>query len=173
MPSEKPSEEPSEKPSEEPSEKPSEEPSENPSEEPSEKPSEEPSEKPPVVEDFEVEDGVLVKYNGSGTKVVIPSDVTAIGAGAFRDCTTLTDVVIREGVTSIANEAFKGCLALEKDILCEFMEQFQKRNPNLYVFSSSGSNKISGRLCPVSHFETEAFVTPIKSANCSCVIFFL
>ena len=25
---------------------------------------------------------------------------------------------------------------LAKDILCEFMEQFQKRNPNLYVFSS-------------------------------------
>ena len=25
---------------------------------------------------------------------------------------------------------------LAKEILCEFMEQFQKRNPNLYVFSS-------------------------------------
>ena len=25
---------------------------------------------------------------------------------------------------------------LAKDILCEFMEQFQKRNPNLFVFSS-------------------------------------
>ena len=25
---------------------------------------------------------------------------------------------------------------LAKDILCEFMEQFQKTNPNLYVFSS-------------------------------------
>ena len=34
--------------------------------------------------DFRIEDGVLIKYLGSGVNAVIPENITAIGNGAFQ-----------------------------------------------------------------------------------------
>ena len=39
---------------------------------------------------FEIENGVLKKYSGTDTAVVIPDGVTRIGKNAFKDCTSLT-----------------------------------------------------------------------------------
>ena len=51
--------------------------------------------------DFIIEDGVLVKYLGKASKVVIPSGVTSIGRDAFRkdifdksESVSITSVVI-------------------------------------------------------------------------------
>ena len=44
--------------------------------------------------------------------VHIPVGVTAIGNGAFTDCSGLTEVVIPEGVASIGDDAFYGCTKL-------------------------------------------------------------
>lgn len=62
--------------------------------------------------EFEIEDGVLKKYCGSGGHVVIPEGVTGIGNSAFRDCTTLTGVTLSNSVTHIEDHAFTGCAAL-------------------------------------------------------------
>lgn len=43
--------------------------------------------------------------------------VTTIGAGAFRNCTSLTELVLPESVTSIGADAFTGCTALTKLVL--------------------------------------------------------
>lgn len=43
------------------------------------------------------------------TDLVIPDEVTSIGAYAFRGCTSLTSVTIPSGVTSISGFAFSGC----------------------------------------------------------------
>ena len=39
--------------------------------------------------DFLIENGVLKKYNGTSSKVVIPRTVTPIGEKAFMECTTM------------------------------------------------------------------------------------
>lgn len=61
------------------------------------------------VDDFEIKDGVLVKYHGSGGDIGIPKSVTSIGDGAFAGCTGLTSISIQDGVTSIGKDAFAGC----------------------------------------------------------------
>lgn len=60
--------------------------------------------------DFEVVNGVLVKYHGTGGDVVIPPElgVTAIGKGAFYD-KPVTSVVIPDTVTTIGDSAFESC----------------------------------------------------------------
>ena len=87
-------------------------------------------------EQFTIENGVLVSYNGSDTVVEIPetvteigerafygntdivsvsfpSELTAIGKSAFQNCTGLTgDLVIPESVTNIGKDAFNGCTGL-------------------------------------------------------------
>ena len=61
---------------------------------------------------FDIENGVLAKYNGSGGDVVIPDGVTAIGVNAFRCCEGLRSVVIPAGVARIERDAFRDCEAL-------------------------------------------------------------
>ena len=64
--------------------------------------------------EFEVVNGVLVKYHGRGGAVVIPANlgITAIGYQAFLECTTLTSVEIPKGVTRIETSAFNSCINL-------------------------------------------------------------
>lgn len=62
--------------------------------------------------EFEIENGVLTKYNGPGGDVVIPSGVTEIGQKAFRNCTSLTSITIPDSVTEIGAGAFAGCTGL-------------------------------------------------------------
>ncbi len=59
-----------------------------------------------------IEEGVLTKYEGDATNVVIPNDVRVIGAHAFQKCTTLKSITIPAGVKSIGNYAFCDCKGL-------------------------------------------------------------
>lgn len=59
--------------------------------------------------DFVIENGAVKKYTGPGGDVVIPEDVTAIGASAFRCCGSLKSVTISESVTYIGASAFRDC----------------------------------------------------------------
>ena len=56
-------------------------------------------------DEFEIENGVLIKYRGHNKNVVIPDGVTEIGRGAFRAC-RIESVFIPEGVVSIRDLAF-------------------------------------------------------------------
>lgn len=58
-----------------------------------------------------VGDGVLIKYNGAGGSVVVPSGVKAVST-AFAENGSITSVTLPDTVTSIAPNAFRSCKAL-------------------------------------------------------------
>ena len=62
--------------------------------------------------DFEIGNGILHKYYGNESNVVIPNSVTKIGAYVFSCCTNLTSIEIPNSVTNIGNAAFRGCTNL-------------------------------------------------------------
>jgi hypothetical protein len=64
-------------------------------------------------EDFEIEDGVLIKYHGSSPDVVIPDGVTNIDDYAFYNCENITSITIPDSVTNIGADAFTGCKNLK------------------------------------------------------------
>ena len=57
---------------------------------------------------FRIENGVLVRYIGTDTHVVIPDGVMRIGEGAF-DGSDIIDVTIPDGVEYIGARAFRYC----------------------------------------------------------------
>ncbi|MCQ2483757.1 MAG: leucine-rich repeat domain-containing protein [Clostridia bacterium] len=61
------------------------------------------------VEEFVIENGVLVEYNGNGGDVVIPDGVTSIGKSVFEGCENLTSVKIPDSVIIIGSLAFEDC----------------------------------------------------------------
>ena len=63
--------------------------------------------------DFEIKDGVLVKYKGKGGNVVIPKSITSIGYRAFDGYKSLTSITITDSVVSIGDCAFYGCTSLQ------------------------------------------------------------
>ncbi len=65
-----------------------------------------------AVPEFDVQNGVLKKYNGDSGEVVVPDGVTAIAPGAFKECMSLTGVVLPDSVVSIGRNAFASCYNL-------------------------------------------------------------
>lgn len=58
---------------------------------------------------FQIKNGILQKFVGTETKVVIPDNVTAIGDWAFSNCANLKSVIIPKSVTHIGKSAFNFC----------------------------------------------------------------
>ncbi len=58
---------------------------------------------------FDIENGILRRYIGKDTHVVIPSGVTHIGYCAFRDCRALERVELPDSVVSVDGFAFARC----------------------------------------------------------------
>ena len=77
-------------------------------------------------------------FCGANVKsVIIGSNVTSIGAGAFEDCTGLTSITIPDSVTSIGNRAFDGCTGLtEINWNAKNVSDFSSYND---VFSNAGT----------------------------------
>ena len=69
---------------------------------------------PSYAEDFEVVDHILVKYNGPGGNISIPTNVEKINPNVFLNNTKLTTVNIQEGVFEICDNAFDGCIHIQK-----------------------------------------------------------
>ena len=64
------------------------------------------------INDFVIEDGVLIGYDGDSSDVVIPDSVISIGDFVFEGCKGLTSVKIPNSVTSISHFAFSDCSGL-------------------------------------------------------------
>lgn len=62
--------------------------------------------------DFQIEDGVLVAYNGTDSYVSIPNDVYYIGDGAFENNKFVQTVLLNSNVAFIGNKAFYNCASL-------------------------------------------------------------
>ena len=64
--------------------------------------------------DFIIENGVLIKYNGKDSTILIPDGTAEIGAEAFTGKKKITEITVPVTVTKIGNNTFKGCSALVK-----------------------------------------------------------
>lgn len=64
--------------------------------------------------DFVIRGGVLEKYNGENTEVVVPDNVVVIGESAFGKCKGITSITIPISVREIGDGAFSGCESLKK-----------------------------------------------------------
>ena len=62
--------------------------------------------------DFVIKKGVLKKYNGTDTEVVVPDGVKKIGMSAFENCSSLTGITLPESLKYIDWYAFQGCTNL-------------------------------------------------------------
>lgn len=65
-------------------------------------------------DDFQIEDGILIKYLGEGGEVAIPEGVTEIGSFAFENCTTLTKVTMPDSVIKTGELSFASCANLKQ-----------------------------------------------------------
>ena len=66
-----------------------------------------------ILQDFEIQNGVLIKYNGYAAEVIIPDSVTSIGERAFWYCRSLTSITIPGSVKEIGKNAFIRCKNLK------------------------------------------------------------
>lgn len=83
--------------------------------------------------EFEINDGVLVRYNGEDAEVRVPTGVTQIGEGAFLNKSKIAEVYIPQGVTNIGKRAFEGCKNLKYVQLPQDLEYIGEK-----AFYSSG-----------------------------------
>lgn len=86
--------------------------------------------------DFAAEDGVLYQKNkttlvlypaGKSGSFTVPSAVTAIASGAFRNCTKLSSVTLPSKLSSLGDEAFAGCTGLTAVTFPESVSTVPKR----------------------------------------------
>lgn len=59
----------------------------------------------------------LIEYRGNDTEITIPENITAIGYGAFENCSFITKVKLPIGLKEIGNSAFAGCSGLTEIVL--------------------------------------------------------
>lgn len=103
-----------------------------------------------VFTDFEISDGRLIKYNGSGGNITIPETVTSIDVYAFDGCSSLESVTIPGSVTTIWNYAFRNCTNLRSVTISGSVETI-----NSYAFlgcSSLQSVTISGSVTTIGNY---------------------
>lgn len=67
-----------------------------------------------MLENFQIQNGVLLKYFGADPNVEIPNEVTKIGDHAFEGCEFIKSISIPESVEEIGVSAFENCMNLEQ-----------------------------------------------------------
>ena len=76
---------------------------------------------------FNKDKTTIVRYPAGkeSTAYEIPSSVTAINAGAFIECSNLTEINIPNGVTTIGQSAFEGCKGLTSITIPESVDSIE------------------------------------------------
>ena len=59
--------------------------------------------------EFEIENGVLIRYSGKSKNIIIPDNVTSISYSAFFGCMNLKSITIPNSITIIGERAFFNC----------------------------------------------------------------
>ncbi len=67
--------------------------------------------------EFDIRNGILMKYRGTDEDVIIPEGVTRVGPMAFYGRESIYSVTFPESVTSIGDSAFDGCVNLYRIVL--------------------------------------------------------
>lgn len=62
---------------------------------------------------FDIENGVLTRFDAKAEKITIPAEVTAIGDGAFEGHSEIVSITVKGDLISIGKNAFKGCSGLK------------------------------------------------------------
>ncbi len=88
--------------------------------------------------DFQIKNGVLIKYTGTSKNVKIPDTVRSIGEEAFYCNKNIESVTIPNTVTSIGEAAFCGCTALKSLTVPDSVRTVEKA-----AFSFSGITSVS------------------------------
>ncbi|SCZ79727.1 leucine-rich repeat protein [Pseudobutyrivibrio xylanivorans] len=98
--------------------------------------------------DFEIKDGVLVRYLGNDKEVVIPDGVTTIGEYAFCNNDYIEIVVISNSVESIQESAFGNCSSLREVTIPQSVTYIDDMAPfdecpleKVYVYRNSYAGK--------------------------------
>ena len=95
--------------------------------------------------EFDVQDGVLQKYNGNGKNVYITSNIRTIGTYAFNGAQELENIEIFESTSRIEGYAFSNCPNLvavtihRMDIVID-ENAFYNCNENLTIYGYMGSS---------------------------------
>ncbi len=79
--------------------------------------------------DFTIKDGVLTKYSGYQSVVVVPDGVTEIKTGSFgvfEDQSTITTLVLPESLTKIGSSTFEECTSLLELVIPEGVTEIPK-----------------------------------------------
>ena len=72
---------------------------------------------------FLIEDGILKRYSGADSQVVIPDGVTEICSGVFRNCQRMISVTIPDSVVRIGKEAFESCECLRSVVIPDSVKE--------------------------------------------------
>lgn len=73
-------------------------------------------------------DGLVLKaYIGNDKEVTIPEKIIAIGANAFKDCTTVETINFVDTITEIGDYAFSGCTSLKEIKLPKLVSKVGKK----------------------------------------------
>ncbi len=116
--------------------------------------------------DFQIENGKLIKYTGADRHVEIPSSVTSIESFAFRWCSDVESIYIPASVNSIGYYAASHCCSLEK-------LEVDKNNPKYFSKGNCVIDSERGALvlgCQSSIIPDDGSVTSISDfAFAGCV----
>ncbi len=76
-----------------------------------------------AINEFEIEDGMLMEYYGAGGAVTVPEGVADIFFEVFEGMTSLTSVTLPHSLLSVTALEFSGCTALAEVTLSEGTEE--------------------------------------------------
>lgn len=90
-------------------------------------------EETPPTSPFEIDsNGVLKKYTGTDSEVIIPDNVTRINSRAFENNVSVEKIVINESCTYIANMAISNCQNLKEVVINSKNITFAPGSPSVF-----------------------------------------
>ncbi len=126
--------------------------------------------------EFMIKNGALTAFEGSTQNIVIPSGVSLIGSGAFKDNKALKNIEIPYSVSVVGAEAFSDCTGLESVIIPFTVtkigkDAFKGSNAkincyyNSYAYNYAVENNIPYEIITVSFAQDTVSVKPLSNTR--------